>query len=94
MNLKEYQKFCKRGLKEGNSFEVFLLGLGEETGEVLGIFKKCKRDGKVHDIVHVKEELGDVMWYIANICSELGLDLEEVIQYNYDKIVKRYNLKN
>lgn len=90
MTSNEYQEFCKTNLKRGNSLMVMLLGLGEESGEVQQIFKKAFRDEKDINVEHVKEELGDVIWYIANITSCVGLSLEEVINYNVKKLKERY----
>lgn len=69
---------------------VMLLGLGEESGEVQQIFKKALRDEKEINVEHVKEELGDVIWYVANIATLMNLSLEEVINYNVEKLKKRY----
>ncbi len=90
MTSNEYQQFCKTNHKRGNSLTVMLLGLGEESGEVQQIFKKALRDEKDVDVEHVCEELGDVIWYIANIASYVGLSLEEVINYNVKKLKERY----
>lgn len=89
-NLKEYQDLCKKGWKKGCCREVFCLGLAGETGEVLEVVKKSIRDEKPIDITHLKEELGDVVWYIANICTIFNLDLQEVIDENINKLSIRY----
>ena len=91
MNLKEYQEFCKKGLRKGNNSNVFALGLGGETGEVLEVIKKSLRDEKPIDLSHLKEELGDVMWYVANLCSSYDLSLQNIIDENVDKLSKRYS---
>lgn len=88
--IKEYQQFCKKGLRPGNGREVFCLGLAGETGEVLDIVKKAVRDEKPVDIAHLKEELGDVMWYVANLSSFFDLSLQEIIDDNVAKLSKRY----
>lgn len=66
------------------------MGLSEESGEVEGLIKKFIFHGHALDIDKVKKELGDVCWYIAMICHALGLDLEDVMQANIDKLKKRY----
>ncbi|MBR1581826.1 MAG: nucleoside triphosphate pyrophosphohydrolase family protein [Bacilli bacterium] len=67
-----------------------VLGLAGETGECCDIVKKYKFQGHELDKEHLKDELGDVLWYIAETCSGLGITLEEVAQYNLDKLHKRY----
>lgn len=69
------------------------LGLTGEAGEVADKIKKIVRDyhGQINDD-HRKslaKELGDVLWYIAAISSELGLDMQEIAQGNIDKLYAR-----
>jgi NTP pyrophosphatase (non-canonical NTP hydrolase) len=67
------------------------MGLSGEAGEVAGKIKKALRDG--HDrrtvIEGVGAELGDVIWYISEIATELGLSLEEVAVGNMEKLADR-----
>jgi len=69
------------------------LGLVNETGEVAGKIKKIFRDkgGTIseEDRQALKYELGDVLWYLTQICTELGLSLEEVAQANLEKLFSR-----
>jgi NTP pyrophosphatase (non-canonical NTP hydrolase) len=69
------------------------LGLANEAGEVAGKIKKIFRDkgGKIseEDRQALKYELGDVLWYLTQICIELGLTLEEVAQANLEKLFSR-----
>lgn len=69
------------------------LGLANEVGEVLGKIKKLFRDknGVIsdEDRLQLKSELGDVLWYFAQICTELDLTIEEVAQENLDKLFDR-----
>lgn len=69
------------------------LGLVGEAGEVAEKIKKLVRDrqGIVDDDVRVAvaKELGDVMWYLAALCKEFGLDMGEVAQGNLDKLAAR-----
>ena len=74
--------------------EVLLLngvmGLNGEAGEVIDIVKKHLFQGHKLDKEHLKEELGDVAWYLAIACSGAGLTLEEVMEENIKKLSKRY----
>lgn len=69
------------------------MGLVNEAGEVAGKIKKLFRDkeGKIspEDRLALKKELGDVLWYLTQICTELGLSLEEVAEYNLVKLFDR-----
>lgn len=69
------------------------LGLINEAGEVAGKIKKIFRDreGNIteEDRQALKQELGDVLWYLTQICTELDLTLEEVAQANLDKLFSR-----
>lgn len=69
---------------------TILLGLGGETGEVLDCFKKARRDLDKPNMEHVIEEIGDVFWYIFNLCSILDLDVEQVLEANMKKLQERY----
>lgn len=68
-----------------------VLGLCGESGECADIIKKVKFQGHTLDKDHLKEELGDVLWYLAETASGLGITLSEVAQYNLDKLHKRYH---
>lgn len=69
------------------------LGLANEAGEVAGKIKKLFWDkgGRIADAdrAALKMELGDVLWYLAQICTELGLDLGEVAAANLEKLGSR-----
>lgn len=92
MTNQEYQDFCKKGLKPGSDFIVFMLGLGGEAGECLGLVKKSRRDQVPLDQTRLVEELGDVCWYVANICNELGISIDTVLELNKKKLERRYHL--
>ena len=69
------------------------IGLSGEVGEFNDIVKKCLFQGKEMDentVTHLKKELGDVMWYIAQGCIALGTDIEELIDINTAKLKDRY----
>jgi NTP pyrophosphatase (non-canonical NTP hydrolase) len=69
------------------------LGLVNEAGEVAGKIKKVFRDkeGEISAETRaaLKAELGDVLWYVAQVCTELGLSLDEVAEYNIAKLYDR-----
>jgi NTP pyrophosphatase (non-canonical NTP hydrolase) len=69
------------------------LGLVNEAGEVAGKVKKIFRDkqGVIGDADReaLKQELGDVLWYLAQVCTELDLTLEEVAEANLQKLFSR-----
>ena len=69
---------------------VSALGLAGEAGEVADLIKKMIGHG--HSIPKAKllDEIGDVLWYIADICSKLGLDMEKAASGNIAKLAKRY----
>ena len=71
---------------------VHLLGLAGEAGSVASEYKKRLRDGEAHHWwkARMREELGDVLWYVANVASHVGLDLDEVAQANLDKSRSRW----
>jgi NTP pyrophosphatase (non-canonical NTP hydrolase) len=69
------------------------VGIAAEGGEFMEIVKKITFQGKPWDaanIDHLKIELGDVMWYVAQACMALDISLEEVLDRNIDKLSKRY----
>ena len=69
------------------------LGLAAETGEFCEIPKKMYFQGKPlneENVFHMKRELGDVMWYWINACRALGLDPNDVIEENVNKLKARY----
>lgn len=93
---KDYQKESRKTwmLVDANHPITYpTLGLANEVGEVVGKIKKILRDkdGKIskEDKDALKAELGDVLWYFTQICTELGLSLEEVAEYNLEKLFSR-----
>jgi len=69
------------------------VGVCSEGGEFLEIVKKIIFQGKPWDeanIHHLKIELGDIMWYVAQCCMALDVPLEEITDMNIDKLSKRY----
>ena len=69
------------------------VGMSAEAGEFTEIVKKIIFQGKpVNDenLFHLKRELGDIMWYVAQACMGLNVSLDEVIEMNVHKLMARY----
>ena len=69
------------------------LGLTAESGEFTEIVKKIILQGKPYNednVFHMKRELGDICWYIAQACIALGISLEDVLDTNIQKLEARY----
>lgn len=94
MNLKEYQKLCKRTAREFSAKEKEImtwgLGIAGEAGDVASCIKKIFSHHSAEHKDGLKENLGDTMWYIAMICNYFDWDLEEVLEENIKKLEKRY----
>lgn len=94
MTLNEYQELAQRTSRNDLSPDDHLfngiLGLAGETGECADLVKKCFfQDGR--DIrCDLKDELGDVLWYVVEAVSAMNWTLEEVAQHNVSKLKKRY----
>ena len=70
-----------------------VLGLANEAGEVAGKIKKVFRDkgGEINAETRaaLASELGDVLWYLAQVCTELEIPLDEVAEANIEKLLSR-----
>ena len=70
------------------------IGLSGEVGEFNEIIKKALFQEKELDhqtVTHLKKELGDIMWYVAQACISLNSDIEEIIEINMAKLKSRYD---
>ena len=68
-------------------------GLTAEAGEFTEVVKKIILQGKPYNeenIFHMKRELGDICWYLAQACMALDTTFDEVIEMNVDKLKERY----
>lgn len=95
-NFDEYQQLSRRTWNLVHTDHPIVyptLGLVNEAGELAGKVKKIFRDkqGEISndDRDALKYELGDVLWYLAQIATELQLSLDEVAQANLDKLASR-----
>ena len=69
------------------------VGMSAESGEFTEIVKKMIFQGKPvneDNLFHLKRELGDIMWYVAQACMALDTDFNEIIEMNVDKLKSRY----
>jgi len=97
MELNEYQKKALSTAAYPEKYKIIYpaLGLGEESGEVMGKIKKWLRgddgDGGMTDERKdaLKKEIGDVLWYLSTLANDLGFTLEEVAQTNIKKLNSR-----
>ena len=96
MNFDEYQKQSRVTAKYpviGHGVVYPALGLVNEAGEVAGKVKKVFRDkgGEISAETReaLKAELGDVLWYLAQTCTELDISLDEAAQANIAKLLDR-----
>lgn len=87
---KNYQNEVVGLLK--NTDDIHLVaGLAAEAGEVCGIYQKASYKDLPVDKVHLKEELGDVLFYTAAIAAKNGYTLDELMTENITKLKKRHN---
>ena len=69
------------------------LGLTAEAGEFTEIVKKIFLQGKPYteeNVFHMKRELGDICWYLAQACMALDVNFREIMEMNYEKLSARY----
>ena len=91
MQLNDYQSLATRtAAKHDNELVNYGLGIAGEAGEVADLIKKATFHGHIVDQVEIKKELGDVLWYLANIARLAGLTLDDVAEANIAKLQKRY----
>ena len=96
MDFDEYQEKAATTAKyanKGNNLAYPVLGLNGEAGEVAEKAKKIIRDhNNIKTDQHRQEiakELGDVLWYVAAVTSEIGFSMQDVAQMNIDKLASR-----
>ena len=96
MNFSDYQSKSRKTAKYpaiGHAVVYPTLGLTNEAGEVAGKIKKIFRDKggaiSAEDREALKGELGDVLWYLAQVCTELEISLDDVAEHNIEKLFSR-----
>ncbi|HET7012339.1 MAG TPA: MazG nucleotide pyrophosphohydrolase domain-containing protein [Streptosporangiaceae bacterium] len=96
MEFTEYQRAAGETsqLQMGGPHGVIapILGLASETGSILNVYKKYLRDGISLDANRefLREELGDLLWYVAAVATACSLDLEDIVQANLARTRDRY----
>lgn len=94
MELGEYQREAQRTdqFRSNPDKVLSLLGMGGEVGSLLAEYKKWLRDGEAHALFpeQVAEELGDILWYLANAASKFDLDLDAIAAKNLEKTQDRW----
>lgn len=93
LSIDRYQKEATRTIDDGlmlsRAATDALLGLSAETGEVCSIFQK-HIDGHPFDKDDLVNEIGDVLWFLSELCTVMGISLEECAVKNLLKLLKRY----
>ena len=93
MTINEYQQLAQRTAStttRGDKIQNGIYGLCGESGECIDLWKKAAFQGHTLDGTRLAEELGDVLWYAAELATGLGMPLEDVMTQNIAKLRKRY----
>ena len=96
MDMREYQRRAQETDQNPSNAEeglvVPLLGLAGEVGTLLSDYKKKLRDRDTYRLFkeNVAEELGDILWYVANVATKFGLELDEIARLNLKKTRERF----
>lgn len=85
-------KFVYPDLSYNERLGLSAIGMSGELGEVNDLLKKFlyHRNGKALDINKIKDELGDVFWYIALLCDTIDITFEDAMKANIEKLSKRH----
>jgi NTP pyrophosphatase (non-canonical NTP hydrolase) len=94
MNMESYQKQAERTMQSKMTPDVrqcnWAMGLAGEAGETCDYLKKVICHNHELDVAYLEKELGDVLWYIAAIATEYGLNMDDIAHLNIEKLRKRY----
>lgn len=89
----EYQKLAARTInRELSTVECqyhALHGMVGEVGEIHSLYQKVYQ-GHEYTEEHMKKEFGDLLWFIAEYCTSMGWELEEIMNINIDKLKERF----
>lgn len=93
MTFQDYQTLAARTINgdlSENELELHALhGMTGEIGEIHSLYQKLYQGHPV-ELEHLKKEVGDLMWFIAEYCTVLNWDLEDVCKLNIEKLKARY----
>lgn len=93
MNINEYQELAGRTINtklKSDEVRIHALhGLAGEVGEVHSLFQKVYQ-GHNLDTEHLKKEIGDVLWFVAELCTACEFKLDDIAQMNIDKLKARF----
>ena len=93
MNLREYQQLCKKTAKpfddKTQAMSDWGLGVSGEAGDLAGCIKKTFYHNN-DQTAGIRENVGDVMWYLSMICNTMGWELDDITSENIEKLSKRY----
>jgi NTP pyrophosphatase (non-canonical NTP hydrolase) len=95
MDASDYQKAAVGTAKEWNSPDVndkvgWAIGIAGETGEIMELVKRKFLRGQDVSDERFKEELGDILWYVAVFADTMGFDLSDIMKLNVDKLKERH----
>lgn len=89
----EYQALARRTqngkLTKAKKADHAMFGMVAEVGEIASIFQHAIQDG-TGDRGNLSKEIGDLFWFIAELCDVFGFSIDEIMQSNIDKLKKRY----
>ena len=90
MDIQEYSALALRTASDKSPLLHAVLGLADETGELISPIKKHMFYGKNLDMNNLKEEAGDLAWFLNLLIHAIGSSWEEVLEMNIAKLEKRY----
>ena len=91
---RDYKPVQDRMNQASNAADMhYAMGICTEAGEILDMYKKVFVYGQPVDVVNLKEELGDIMWYMARFCEKYDFTFEELAAKNISKLKARYGDK-
>ena len=93
MNFNQYQKEAARTMNKNLNGHQTLMhslhGLAAEVGELHGIYQKVYQ-GHDLDLEHVRKEIGDIFWMLAELCTVYGFKMEDIAMLNIKKLKARF----
>lgn len=94
MNFDEYQSLARRtqnaGLSDSDKTFHAITGLASEVGEVMSLFQHSVQESSPLDKLKLKKEMGDIMWFMAELCDCYDWSLDNICALNIEKLRRRY----